>query len=174
MKGDIKMSQATNCNNNIQYNYIVYDKQDLENARYGNIEKLIIDIMSLCRVHGIKINKIAVLTDFRVALNHRNKGIGRKGIKETVHYLKSCGYDLIIFKSMISHLDYSEIPDNNKFLDIQADQGYFLEKNGFRNINSLCHMEWCIPYVYVDSDSKEFVSKMIRLDYSELWGLELV
>ena len=172
------MTQATNCNNHIQYSYIGYDKQDLE--RYTNIDKsikkdiMIDDIMRFCRVHGIKIDKIAVLTDFRVAPNHRNKGIGRKGIKETVHYLKACGYDLIIFKSMISHLDCSEMPNNNKFLDIQADQGYFLEKNGFRNINSLCHMEWCIPYVYVDSDSKEFVSKMIRLDYSELWGLGLV
>lgn len=166
------MDQITIVNNHVQYTYFGYDEKDLKDASYSDYGKVCmmgVDILEFCRSKGIDIHNMAIINDFRVQPEFRGKGLGSKAIKSVVDYLKNVkGYKIIGFHSRLMKADYPVEPDNTGFAQALADQGYFLEKNGFRAINAICCFESSNPYIYMDSDSKDIIKEIIKIEFYEI------
>lgn len=166
------MDQTTIVNNHVQYTYFGYDEKDLKDVSYSNFAEakmfmMAIDIVEFCRSNNIDITTMAIISDFRVQPEYRGKGLGSKAIKAVVDYLKNVkGYKIIAFRSCLMKADYPIEPNDADYANGLSNQGYFLEKNGFRNINVICGLEYSVPYIYMDSDSKDIIKEIIKIEVS--------
>ena len=75
-------------------------------------------------------------------------------LKKFINYLDARDDTIFITKSGPLKEMYPTEPDEETYIKENRIQAYFLETNGFRNINSLCEFEFGVPYIYINNSAK--------------------
>lgn len=125
-----------------------------------DLSRVIAKICGVTPMSGIIVN----IVTFRIFKKYRNKGFGSKHMKalcETFMKSEDC---TICIKSAPLVADYPKEPDRETHIAELIKQGWFLEMNGFRDINSLCQFESGVAYLYLNDTAKP-VLKQIIIDY---------
>ena len=144
--------------------YEIYDvnKDNAESMPFivRDLSDLIINACKTTPMTG----KIAHIMTFRIFKKYRNKGFGSKHMKamcETFMKSQDC---IICIKSAPLIADYPEEPSREVHITELIKQGWFLEMNGFRDINSLCNFESGVAYLYMNETAKPILKQIIDLE----------
>lgn len=129
-------------------------------SEFYNLPFIVRDLIRLIIDSKIPVKNVTCIIRFRIYKKYRNRGIGTRQFKKFIESLDSS--HAICIKSSALTADYPTEPDDETRAIELRNQGYFLEVNGFRNINSLCEFESGVAYLYINDIAKPVLKKIIN------------
>lgn len=149
--------------------YAIYD---VNKDSYDNMPFIVRDLSDLvineC-THSPMSGYIAHIMTFRIFKKYRNRGFGSKHLKALCETFMNSEDCIICIKSAPLTADYPKEPDRETHIAELIKQGFFLEMNGFRDINSLCNFESGVAYLYMNDTAKPILRQIINneIDYNK-------
>lgn len=142
-----------------------YEIYDVNKVPYEKMPFIVLDladlVVNVCKTTPMSGEIVHIMT-FRIFKKYRNRGFGSKHMKalcETFMKSKDC---IICIKSAPLIADYPKEPDRETHIAELIKQGWFLEMNGFRDINSLCDFESGVAYLYMNDTAKPILKQIIN------------
>lgn len=114
----------------------------------------------------IRCSTIYNIDTFRIYKKYRHNGFGSRQIKAMCYTFTDSG-GIVCIKSAPLIADYPKEPDSTTRIAELIKQGFFLEINGFRDINSLCGFENGVAYLYINNAAKPILKHIITDEIRE-------
>ena len=141
--------------------YSIYDinKDSYEDMPFivRDISDVIVNICKTTPMSGI----IVHIMTFRIFKKYRNRGLGSRHMKALCDFFNKTENCVICIKSAPLVADYPIKPDQETHIAELIKQGFFLEMNGFRDINSLCDFESGVAYLYRNDVAVPVIKQII-------------
>lgn len=149
--------------------YASYKIRDVD-PDAGNF--MINDIAGIILHHNLMIDKICEIFEIHVDPRDRGHNYGKALLAQILKETMDDDYNMIyLLRSGPLVIDYPEKPDDITSLKEMINQATWLERYGFRNINSVCNFDESIPYLYLNDaavqldENNNSLLKIIISDY---------
>lgn len=149
--------------------YASYKIRDID-PDAGNF--MINDIAGIILHYNLMIDKICEIFEIHVDPRDRGHDYGTELLRQILKETQEDDVNMIyLLRSGPLVIDYPEKPDDDAYLKELINQASWLEKHGFRNINSVCNFDESIPYLYLNDaatqldESNNSLLKIIICDY---------
>lgn len=112
------------------------------------------DVMSLMDFLKYKKTRLVIIYQIYVDPKHRDLGIARCMIENITDRFQDA---VIVTRAGVLQKEYPNEPEFKKFNEIISDVSSFLNYNGFRSINTYCHLENSNAFLYINKTAKPLI-----------------
>lgn len=154
--------------------YASYKIRDI-NPDNGNF--MINDIAGIILDHNLMIDRICEIFEIHVDPRDRGHNYGTALLTQILKETNDEDYNTIyLLRSGPLVIDYPEKPDDQTYLKELINQASWLERHGFRNINTVCNFDESIPYLYLNDaavqldENNNSLLKIIISDYELVYA----